>query len=81
MCLAVPGKIISINTSVPDLRMAKVDFGGMVKNVCVQWVEANVGDYILAHAGMAISVVDEEYAKETLADFDILAESMKKSSD
>lgn len=81
MCLAVPGKIISINTSVPDLRMAKVDFGGMVKNVCVQWVEANVGDYILAHAGMAISVVDEEYAKETLADFDILAESLKKSSD
>lgn len=77
MCLAVPGKIVSIDTSVPELTMAKVDFGGMTKNICIQWVEATVGDYILAHAGMAISVVDEEHAKETLADFEAIAKSIE----
>ncbi|MDD4515481.1 HypC/HybG/HupF family hydrogenase formation chaperone [Massilibacteroides sp.] len=75
MCLAIPGKIISIDNSVPDLKMAKVDFGGMMKNVCIQWIDANIGDYILAHAGMAISTVNEEYAKETLMDFEKLADS------
>lgn len=68
MCLAIPGKIISISTSVPDLKMAKVDFGGMMKDVCIQWIDADIGDYVLTHAGMAISTVNEEYAKETLAD-------------
>lgn len=73
MCLAIPGKILRIDNSVPDLKMAKVDFGGMIKDVCIQWIDANMGDYILAHAGMAISIVNEEYAKETLADFEKLA--------
>lgn len=73
MCLAIPGKIIRINDSVPGLRMAKVDFGGMKKDVCIQWVDVGVGEYILAHAGMAIATVNEEYAKETLADFERLA--------
>lgn len=77
MCLAIPGKIIHIDHSVPDLKMAKVDFGGMIKDVCIQWVDANIGDYILAHAGMAISIVNEEYAKETLADFEKLAQFNK----
>lgn len=77
MCLAIPGKIITIDDSVPDLKMAKVDFGGMIKNVCIQWVDAGIGDYILAHAGMAISTVNEECAQETLADFDKLAEANK----
>lgn len=79
MCLAVPGKIISIDTSIPDLKMAKVDFGGMVKNICIQWSEATIGDYILAHAGMAIATVDEKRALETLADFDIIARSLEKN--
>lgn len=74
MCLAIPGKIININDSVPDLKMAKVDFGGMMKDVCIQWIDAEVGDYILAHAGIAISIVNEEYAKQTLADFELLAQ-------
>ncbi|MDH6309566.1 hydrogenase expression/formation protein HypC [Dysgonomonas sp. PFB1-18] len=77
MCLAVPGKIISIDNSIPDLTMAKVDFGGMLKDICIQWVEASVGSYILAHAGMAISVVDEEHAEETLADFEAIARSLE----
>ncbi|WP_370860681.1 HypC/HybG/HupF family hydrogenase formation chaperone [Parabacteroides faecis] len=68
MCLAVPGKIISIDRSVPDLAMAKVDFSGVTKDICVQWVDAAEGDYILAHAGMSISVVNAREAEETLED-------------
>jgi hydrogenase expression/formation protein HypC len=76
MCLAVPGKIISIDISVPGLKMAKVDFGGITKNICVQWVDAVEEDYVLAHAGMAIALVDKEEAKQTLADFDTIARSL-----
>lgn len=68
MCLAIPGKILNIDRSEPELTMAKVDFGGITKNICIQWVDASVGDYILAHAGMAISVIDAEVAAETLKD-------------
>lgn len=68
MCLAIPGKVLSVDGSIPELRMAKVDFGGIVKNICVQWVDAAIGDYILAHAGMAISVMNAREAEETLED-------------
>mgnify|MGYP000813293464 CR=1 FL=1 len=50
MCLAVPGKIISIDRSIPEMTMAKVDFGGILKNICIEWVDVKQGDYILAHA-------------------------------
>jgi hydrogenase expression/formation protein HypC len=67
MCLAVPGKVISIDTGDPELKMARVDFSGVVKEVCIQWLpEAKEGDYILAHVGMALNVVDEKDALETL---------------
>lgn len=72
MCLAVPGKIIYIDRSVPHLAIAKVDFGGITKDICVQWVDVNEGDYILAHAGMAISVVNAEEAEATLKDLEEL---------
>ena len=63
MCLAAPGKIISIDNSNPGLRMAKVDFSGVVKNICIEWLpEAEIGSYILAHVGTALSVVNEEDA-------------------
>lgn len=68
MCLAIPGKVLSVDGSIPELRMAKVDFGGIVKNICVQWVDAAIGDYVLAHAGMAISVMNAREAEETLED-------------
>ena len=68
MCLAVPGKIISIDRSIPEMTMAKVDFGGILKNICIEWVDVKQGDYILTHAGIAISVVDEKEAEETLKD-------------
>jgi len=80
MCLAVPGKILSIDASVPELKMAKVDFGGVVKSICIQWLDVRVGDYILAHAGMAISTIDEGEAEDTLADFEALAHSLENDS-
>lgn len=68
MCLAIPGKIVNIDRSEPDLTMAKVDFCGIMKDICIQWVDVSEGDYILAHAGMAISVVNAGEAEETLED-------------
>jgi hydrogenase expression/formation protein HypC len=76
MCLAVPGKILSIDYSIPELRMATIDFGGISKKICIQWVEAGVGDYILAHAGMAITQVDPVEAEKTLNEFETMALSI-----
>ena len=80
MCLAVPGKIVSIDTSISELKMAKVDFGGIVKPICIQWLDVTVGDYVLAHAGMAISKVDKEEAEQTLDDFETIARSLEEDS-
>jgi len=67
MCLAVPGKVVSIDESNPELRMAKVDFSGIMKEVSVQWLpEVKVGDYVLSHVGMALNILNEEEAMETL---------------
>ena len=67
MCLAVPGKIISIDDSDPDLKMARVKFGEAIRNICIQWVDdLNTGDYIMAHVGTALSKVDEEDAEFTI---------------
>lgn len=67
MCLAVPGKIVSIDESNPDLRMAKVNFGGVSKDVCIQWLDdVIIGDYVLVHVGFALNKVDEKDAEETL---------------
>jgi hydrogenase expression/formation protein HypC len=57
--------------------MAKVDFGGIVRAVCVQWVDVVTGDYILAHAGMAIAVVDPVEAQQTLDDFEAIVRSLE----
>lgn len=67
MCLAAPGKIISIDQSIPDLRMAKVDFSGVIKDICIEWLpEAGIGSYVLAHVGTALSLVNEEDALASL---------------
>jgi len=66
MCLGIPGKIIQIYQK-DSLRMAKIDFGGIVKEICLEYTpEAKVGDYALIHVGFAISLMDEEEAQETL---------------
>lgn len=68
MCLAVPGKILSIDGDDPLLRAGKVDFAGIQKRVNLSYVpEARVGDYVLVHVGFAISTVDEEEARQVLS--------------
>jgi len=65
MCLAVPGKVLEIDEENP-MRMAKVDFGGIVRDASLAYVPgAQVGDYVIVHAGFAISQMDEEEALET----------------
>ena len=67
MCLAVPGQIIYINDSDPDMKMARVKFGEAIRDVCIQWVDdLKIGDYVMAHVGTALSKVDEEDARITL---------------
>lgn len=70
MCLAIPGKITAITTSVlhQNIRQAKVSFGGISKEVDLSMTpDAKIGDYVLVHVGVAISVVDEEEARRTFS--------------
>lgn len=63
MCLAIPGKVIGL-----EGNEAKVDFGeGTMRSVNVSLVDAEIGQYVIVHAGFAIQVLDEEEAKESLA--------------
>jgi hydrogenase expression/formation protein HypC len=72
MCLAVPGKIISIVGEDPLSRYAKVDFGGILKEVSLACTpEAQVGDYVIVHVGVAIGRLDEIEAQRV---FDYLRE-------
>ena len=64
MCLAVPGKVLEITDEEPLARRGRVDFSGIVKDVNLTLVpEARVGDYVMVHVGIAISVVDEAEAR------------------
>jgi hydrogenase expression/formation protein HypC len=66
MCLAVPGKILSIDGA-GFARTARISFGGIVKQVSLAYLpEAEVGDYAMVHVGFAISLLDEEEALRTL---------------
>ncbi len=66
MCLGIPGKIIEIDSS-SGLRMGKIDFGGVVREACLEALpEAEVGNYTIVHAGFALNLLSEEEAKETL---------------
>lgn len=68
MCLAVPGRILSIEGDDPLLRAGKVDFAGIQKRVNLSYVpDAKVGDYVLVHVGFAISTVDEAEAAQVLS--------------
>ncbi len=69
MCLAIPGKVEEI-TSDGIVRMGRVNFGGVIKRVCLDYVpEVEVDDYTIVHVGFAISKIDEETARQTLEDF------------
>ena len=77
MCLAIPGKVVETYDQ-NGLRMARVQFGGIVREACLEYVpETQLGEYVLVHVGFAISRVDEEEAHRTyeaLKELDQLSE-------
>ncbi len=79
MCLGVPGKVVEVYPA-NGTRMAKVNFGGIQKEVCLAYVpEVQVGDYTIVHVGFAITKLDEKSAQESLALFrelGVLAEEL-----
>jgi hydrogenase expression/formation protein HypC len=80
MCLAVPGRILSLAGNDPLTRTGRVDFGGLIKEVNLAFVpEAEVGDHVLVHVGFAITVIDEAEARrvfEHLREIDALADGV-----
>ena len=66
MCLGIPGKIVE-KYEVEGRQMGKVDFGGVIKETCLDFVpEAQVGNYCIIHVGFALNILDEKEAMETL---------------
>ena len=72
MCLAVPGRVLSVQEK-DGTTMAEVDFGGLRKEVCLEYIpDIAVGEYVIVHVGFAIQRLDEESARQTLANFERL---------
>jgi hydrogenase expression/formation protein HypC len=66
MCLAIPGKLIEISENAEGVRMGKANFGGIVKEVCLEYTpDVIMGDYVLVHVGFALNKVDEAEAART----------------
>lgn len=81
MCLAVPGKILSIEGDDPLLRTGKVSFGGVLKDVHLVYVpEAKTGDYVVVHVGFAISLLNEREARRVFEYLEQLEESSRDGS-
>lgn len=79
MCLAVPGRVESIAANAAGLSMARVSFGGIIKEVCLAYVpEVTVGDYVIVHAGFAISQLNEAEAQEV---FDLFKQMDEAADD
>jgi len=75
MCLAVPGKVVTISGDDALFRVARVDFGGIVKEISLAYTpEAAIGDYVLVHVGFAITVVDEVEAERVFQYLDEIAD-------
>lgn len=65
MCLAIPGKIVSVSDGEPLSKTGKVDFGGVIKEISLAYLpDVKVGEYVIVHVGFALSKVDEEEAKK-----------------
>ena len=79
MCLAIPGKVLSISGDDPMQRVGKISFGGIIKEVNLCYVpEVKVGEYVVVHVGFALSVMNEEEALkvfEYLSEMESLAET------
>lgn len=81
MCLAIPGKVVEINSTVSPV-MGKVSFSGIKKEVCLELVpEVKIGEYVIVHVGFAISTMDEVEALETLKLFEQMGESIDEEID
>ncbi len=77
MCLGVPGKVIGIDENPLGVTMGKVEFGGILKEVCLAYVpDVKPGEYVIVHAGFAISVLDEKEAERV---FDYLRQAGEAS--
>ena len=67
MCLAIPGRVLSVRGDDPLVRSARIDFGGVVKEISLAYTpEAQPGQYVLAHVGFAMAVIDEAEAARIL---------------
>ena len=76
MCLAIPGKILSIEGCDPFLRTGRVSFGGIVKEINLAFVpEATIGEYVIVHAGIAINQLDTTIANQFFEHLDQFFES------
>ena len=81
MCLAIPGKIVEFHEN-HGVRMSKVDFGGITREACLEYVpDAKLGDYVLVHVGFAISKVDEEEATRTYRYLEEMGQLSEVNSD
>ena len=66
MCLGIPAKVIELYET-NGLKMAKVDFGGVIKEACMEYLpEVKLGDYTIVHVGFGLSILDEQEARETM---------------
>ena len=75
MCLAIPGKILSMSGDEPLMRTARVDFGGIVKEINLAYTpEARLGDYVLVHVGFALTVIDAAEANRVFEHLDRIDE-------
>src|SRR5688500_4700807 len=81
MCLAVPGRVLGVEER-DGTRMATVDFGGVVKEVCLEYLpDLEVGEYAIVHVGFALQRLDEESARRTLELFGELGMPLEECGD
>ena len=75
MCLAIPGRVLSMSGDEPIMRTARVDFGGVVKEINLAYTpEAALGDYVLVHVGFAITVIDAAEAAKVFEHLERIGE-------
>ncbi len=78
MCLAIPGKIIEITSNQPLARLGRVNFGGIIKEINLSYVpEAEIDDYVIVHAGFALSILDPTEAEEVFKYLEEIGELSK----
>ncbi|HUA36503.1 MAG TPA: HypC/HybG/HupF family hydrogenase formation chaperone [Candidatus Binataceae bacterium] len=81
MCLGIPGEIVEVRDD-DELRMGKVRFGGITREVCLEYLpEAGQGDYVVVHVGFAISKIDRDEAQRTYRILEELGQTAELASD